>query len=79
MAFQALAAVLLGIGILAGVAGIGLMYYSVEDEERNDGWFFKDAERTDENLQRYTLGRILSVGGLVVLVAGALVGLGRSP
>ena len=78
MSFQALAAVLLGIGLLAGVAGIGLMYYSVEDEQRNDGWFFKDNERTDDNLSRYTAGRILAIAGLAVLVAGGLVGLGRS-
>lgn len=67
-------ATLLVVGFLAGLSGLGLMYFSMEDEERNQGnWFFnEDPDRTEENQQRYEAGRLLMIGGLIVLTVGAL-------
>ena len=36
------------------------------------GWFFSDAERSEDNLQRFEAGRILMWGGLVTLVVACL-------
>jgi hypothetical protein len=62
------------IGFLASLAGLGFMYFSAEEEERNQGnWFFnEDPDRTEENQQRYEAGRLLMIGGLIVLTVGAL-------
>ncbi len=73
MAVNVLGIVFLAIGFLAGMIGLGLMYFSVEDEGRNqDGWFFSDAERTDENIQRHEAGRIVFIGGIITATVGAI-------
>ncbi|MEK6976176.1 MAG: hypothetical protein AABY18_07525 [Candidatus Thermoplasmatota archaeon] len=78
MAVDALATVFVAVGFLATVLGVGLMYYSAQDqEENNSGWFFQDAGRTDENIQRYNAGRVLSIGGFVVLLVGITLGVNR--
>ena len=79
MGINTLGTVLIAVGFLASIIGVGLMFYSVEDQERNDGWFFQDAERTDENVARYNAGRVVSILGLVVLLTGLAVGFRDGP
>lgn len=77
MGLDALSSIFIAIGFIAGLTGLGLMYYSLDDEQRNDGWLFSDADRTEENQQRYDAGRLLSLGGLIVLAVGVVLAAAR--